>query len=574
MKIFSFAPRASDRTPRRPADLVSAANDPVPWPMALALALQHLALQSIYLVLPIAVAETLGLDARMAANFLCLSLLSMAGLSLLQGIWRGPVGSGYQLTTIPSPVWVGLYLICAASGVAVDQIAALVVIGGAVAVGMVLLIPRPERLFPSELAGVSIFLLGASLLPLVFILLSDKGQLGYEAVLLEMLIVIPSFAVMVVVVLSRLRIAPYGVLFGGAVGLVLVALLMPEQLQFASAIASNPWLAVPQPIPPRFDGLSFGLAAMFIIPILPTFTSILGNLTALQRASDADWKKPDSPPLRRGMLASCLSIFGAGWLGGMAPGPSTAGTSLSIANRSLSRHIAFLGAAIIFAMAFSPKIAALCGALPKVVEAAMLIYVSVIMLVSGSQLITARMLDARRSLVAGVGIFAGMMVLILPDVFLTYLPALASPLSFGSLAALVIHLLTLPLVTRQANLSLPVGASLPRLAEDETIRLGGAWGTNRATMQKIENFLIEIAEVMALRGENTIRVAIRYQEGEVSVVLKHQGGMLPAPSAQPVALSLDSDMEDELGFILWLAIRQASTIERKPGELRLTFNDA
>jgi hypothetical protein len=58
------------------------------------------------------------------------------------------------------------------------------------------------------------------------------------------------------------------------------------------------------------------------------------------------------------------------------------------------------------------------------------------------------------------------------------------------------------------------------------------------------------------------------------VVLKHQGGMLPAPSAHPVALSLDSDMEDELGFILWLAIRQASTIERKPGELRLTFNDA
>jgi NCS2 family nucleobase:cation symporter-2 len=196
------------------------------------------------------------------------------------------------------------------------------------------------------------------------------------------------------------------------------------------------------------------------------------------------------------------------------------------------------------------------------------------MLVSGTQLITIRMLDARRTLVAGVGIFAGMTVLILPGVFLTYLPALASPLSFGAVTALLVHLLTLPLVTRQANLSLPVGNSLPRLAEDETIRLGGAWGTNRATMQKIENFLIEIGEVMALRGENTIRVAIRYQEGEVSVVLKHQGGMLPAPSAQPVALSLDSDMEDELGFILWLAIRQASTIERKPGELRLTFNDA
>jgi hypothetical protein len=167
-----------------------------------------------------------------------------------------------------------------------------------------------------------------------------------------------------------------------------------------------------------------------------------------------------------------------------------------------------------------------------------------------------------------------MSVLILPGAFLTYMPALASPLSFGSLAALLVHLLTLPLVTRQADLSLPVGAKLPRLAEDETIRIGGAWGTQRATMQKVENFLIEIGEVMALRDESTLRVAIRYLEDEVSVVLKHQGGMLPAPSSQPVAMSLDSDMDDQLGFILWLAVRQASTIERKPGELRLTFNDA
>ena len=93
-------------------------------------------------------------------------------------------------------------------------------------------------------------------------------------------------------------------------------------------------------------------------------------------------------------------------------------------------------------------------------------------------------------------------------------------------------------------------------------------------MQKVENFLIEIGEVMALRDENTLRVAIRYLEGEVSLVLKHQGGMLPAPSSLPVAMSLDGDMDDQLGFILWLAVRQATTIERKPGELRLTFIDA
>ena len=574
MKLPTFAPRATDRPVNRPPELLFAPRDFMPWPMAAVMALQHLALQSIYLVLPVAVAGTLGFDARSAANFLCLSLLAMVVLTLAQAMWRGPVGSGYQMASIPAPVWVSAYLLCAANGVAVDQIGALVVIGGAVATGIVLLIRRPEKIFPTELAGVSVFLLGASLLPLVFNLLSDYGHLGHEAIYLEMAIVVPAFLAMVLVVLSRLPIAPFGVMIGGAVGFVLAALLMPEQLQLASAMASNPWLAVPQPIMPRFEGLSVGLAIIFIIPILPTLISVLGSLTALQRAADADWKKPDSPPLRRGLLAASLSICAAGLMGGMAPGASSACYSLSISNRSLSRQIAFVGAAILCALAFSPKLAALCGVMPKSVQAVMLVYVAVIMLVSGTQLMTARMLDTRRTLVAGIGVFAGMSVLILPGVFLTYLPALASPLSFGSLAALVLHLLTLPLVTRQADLSRPVGASLPRLAEEETIRLGGAWGTHRGTMQKVENFLIEIGEVMALRDENTLRVAIRYLEGEVSLVLKHQGGMLPAPSSLPVAMSLDGDMDDQLGFILWLAVRQATTIERKPGELRLTFIDA
>jgi xanthine permease XanP len=574
MKFLPFAPRATDREPSRPEDLLSAAHEPVPWPFAVAMGFQHLALQSIYIVLPVTIAGALGLDARSAANFLCMSLLAMVLLTLAQAMWRGPVGSGYQMASIPAPVYIGPYLICAANGMAIDQIGALVLIGGAFGVGIVLLFPRPEKTFPSELAGVSIFLLGASLLPLIFDLLSDKGQLGPEAILLEMAVVVPAFVVMVLVVLSRLPIAPFGVLIGGAVGFVLAALLMPEQLQFASALASNPWLAVPQPIMPSFEGVTLGLAIMFMIPILPTVTAVLGSLTALQRAADADWKKLDNPPVRRGLLAANLSFCAAGLLGGMAPAQSSACITLSIANRVLSRRIAFIGAAIVCAIAFSPKLAALCSVLPRSVQAVMLIYVAIIMLVSGTQLITARMLDPRRTLVAGVGIFAGITVLMLPGMFMTYLPALGSALSFGCVSSLLVHLLTLPLVTRQANLSLPVGASLPRLAEDETIRLGGAWGTNRATMKKVENFLVEIGEVMALRGENTLRVAIRYLEGEVSVVLKHQGGTLPAPSSQPLAMSLDSDMGDQLAFILWLAVRQASTIERKPGELRLTFNDA
>jgi hypothetical protein len=69
-------------------------------------------------------------------------------------------------------------------------------------------------------------------------------------------------------------------------------------------------------------------------------------------------------------------------------------------------------------------------------------------------------------------------------------------------------------------------------------------------------------------------VTIRYLEEEVSVVLTHGGPPLPAPSAEPAAMSLDGDMDEQLPFILWLATRQATAIERSPTDLRVTFNDS
>lgn len=574
MRLSPFPSRSADRKITRPVDLVSAVPDPVPWGAAAAMALQHLAIQAIYFTLPVVVASALGLDARLTANFLCLSLLATVVLALAQVAWRGPVGSGYPSVSIPSPILVSVYLIGASNGLALDQMAALLLMSGVVAIGILFLVPRPEAVFPSEIAGVVIFLLGASLVPIMLGLMTSGGQSGSETSVLSTTISLLSFIAMVVVALSRLRIAPFCVLIGGIVGVILVTLLLPDRIRFADVMGVNSWLALPEPMLPRFEGLSLGLFIMFVVPILPGFTSTLGNLVALQRASDAAWTKADGPPLRRGLMAFSLATFATGFFGGMAPSPSTACTSLSIANRSLSRRIALAGAVMLCALAFSPKIAALFTVIPPEVVAAMLLYVAAIMLVTGCQLIVARMLDTRRTLVVGVGLIAGLSVLMLPSVFETHLPALASPLSFGSLVALLAHLLTLPLVARQASLTLPIGSGLPRLVEDEALRLGGAWGARRSTMQKVENFLIEMGEVMALREEPSLTVVIRHLEGEVSVVLKHGGAPLPAPSAEPAAMSLDGDMDQQVPFILWLATRQATVIERRPTDLRVTFNDS
>ncbi|MBX9699174.1 MAG: hypothetical protein K2X74_07040, partial [Acetobacteraceae bacterium] len=107
------------------------------------LAAQQLAVQSIYFVLPGVVAMAFGAGPAEAANLLCLSLLGVAVFTLLQGLTRGVVGSGYAMPGIPSPVLLAPYLLAAALGATLDEAAALTLLVG---VATVLAVPLFRRL--------------------------------------------------------------------------------------------------------------------------------------------------------------------------------------------------------------------------------------------------------------------------------------------------------------------------------------------------------------------------------------------------------------------------------------------
>ncbi|TCH96953.1 hypothetical protein EJV46_16600 [Roseococcus sp. SYP-B2431] len=568
-----FAPRAADRKLQRPAEAVFGLDDRVPLPTAAGLAFQHLAVQAIFLVLPAAIAADFGMDPRGATNFLCLSMLAMALFAALQGLRKGPLGAGYQVPAIPSPVFVGVYLLCAGAGLTPDRTGALLVIAGAVAIAASLLIRRPQALVPAELAGLVVVLLGVSLVPVMLDELRLRappvgmGHVGDVAVCLA------AFLVMVGIALSRTRLAPYGVLVGAVSGWG-VAALLPGDSGLAAILAANPWLAWPAPILPRFDGLPIALVLGFAFALVPAKAVLLGNLLALQRAADAGWRKPDGGPLRRGLLANAATLAASGLFGGMAPSASAACVGLSIANRTLATGIALVGAAMMAALAFSPKLVALFVAMPGAVKAAMVLYAVCFIIATGCQLITSRMLDVRRSLVVGLGLVMGLAVVVAPRLFAEHLPALASPLTFGALTGFLLHFATAPFMVRQASFVLPLDASLPRVAEDEALRLGGAWGARRGTMEKVEHFWIEMGEVLAARGLSAAQVQARHAEGEVAVTLRFAGPPLPPPTAAPHVLALEGERAEQEAFMLWLATREASRLERRDHEWRAVFDDA
>lgn len=567
-----FAPRAADHKPQRPPEAVFGLDDRVPFPVAAGLAFQHLAVQAIFLVLPAAIAVSFGLGPREATNFLCLSLLAMALFAALQGLRRGPLGAGYQVPAIPSPIFVGIYLLCAGAGLSPGRTGALLLVAGAVAIAASLLIRRPQALVPAELAGLVVVLLGVSLVPVILdeMQLRDPVLDAEDAV--DVAITVGSFVVMVAIALSRTRLSPYAVLIGAVLGWG-AALLLPGDSGHADILAANPWLAWPEPILPRFEALPVPLLLGFVFAIVPAKAVLLGNLLALQRAADAEWRKPDGGPLRRGLLANGLTLAASGAFGGMAPSASAACVGLSVANRTLAPVIAMVGAAMMAALAFSPKLVAVFVAMPGAVKAAMVLYAVCFIIATGCQLVTARMLDVRRSLVVGLGLVMGLSVVVAPGLFAEHLPALASPLTFGALTGFLLHFATAPFMIRQASFTLPLDASLPRVAEDQALRLGGAWGAKPGTMEKVEHFWIEMGEVLAARGLTSARARARRGEGEIVVSVRFAGPPLPEPAMKPHVSALEGEAAEREAFTLWLATREAARVERGEHGWRVAFED-
>lgn len=563
--------RQADRPLVRPAEVVLDLESRPPVAQLLALAAQQVAVQSIYFVLPGLVAAAFGAEPLEATNFLCLSLLGVALFAVLQGLTRGVVGSGYPMPGIPSPVLLTAYLLAAASGASLGGAAALTALTGLAVVLSLPLFRRLPAIIPTEVAGVVVFLIGASLLPLVIAAMHLEAARPLAA-LPGAAVTLGTVAVMVLVAIGRSRLAPFAVLSGMVAGIGAALAAGMGAPDGARLLAEAPWVALPRPILPDFDPAMLPLGGVFLLCLVPIQASLLGNLIAFQRAADADWRRPDPPPLRRGLLAQGIAVLLTGGIGGMAPAISTAAVGLSVATRTLARRIALAGAAVLLVLAFCPKLVALFVLVPEPVKAAMLLYVAGFMMAQGCQMVAARMLDARRTAVVGLGLGAGLAVLIEPEFFAAGLPALAAPLSFGALVAFLANLLTLPLVARRARFVLPLGAALAPAVEEHWAALGGAWGLRRETVERVRHALTELGDLLSGRGLRELAVVATKEEDRVVLRLGFAGPSLPPPAARPRARDLEDGTTSLEAFAVWMATRHAQRhAQRRTGEGRVEF---
>src|SRR5436190_2139952 len=318
-----FLGRGLDRRITRPQGLVYGL-DEAPAPAAtIGLALQQVAIQSIYFVIPAVLAGSLSPDPTDASRFLSLSILAVALWQALQVLTRGVIGSGYPIPGTHTAALVGAYSITGLAGLSFGAAGAMLMLTGLTCVILTFVVHRLRLVLPGEVAGVVVILIGVALIGLAthrFGLQAGGKRPESSAVL----VFLASIIVMAVVALSRTRASPFAVLFGMIVGVPLALALGHGYPDAAARIADRPWIAMPEPWLPRFDQISPVPLLAFLVAIVALKATAMGSMVVMQRASDAGWTRADAPPIRRGLLANALSMIVAGAMGAACPAPATA----------------------------------------------------------------------------------------------------------------------------------------------------------------------------------------------------------------------------------------------------------
>ena len=207
--------RSADKRMQPPTGLVAWLDTPLPYPVSIGLAMQHLAVQSVYFVLPATAAAAVSRDPGEITRFLCLSILAAALWQALQLITRGPIGSGYPIPATHTAALLGAYMMTGHSGGGFEAIGAMVFLTGIGAIGLVFALRRLRVFLPNEVAGVVVILIGVALVSLATaqLGLQPGGTPPHTNALLAMF---GSLGVIIGVALSRTKAAPFAVLAGSA----------------------------------------------------------------------------------------------------------------------------------------------------------------------------------------------------------------------------------------------------------------------------------------------------------------------------------------------------------------------
>ncbi len=550
---------------KKPSGIVYGVEDIPPTGITVLSGLQHVGLVSVILVFPLLVGREAGLSPEESLDLLSVSMLVLALGTVLQALPRGPVGA-----RVLSPVvFTATYLTPAILAVKIGgpaAMAGMTLLGGLGEIALSRGLRALRPFFPPEICGFVVVMIGVAL-----------GSLGLRTVLgvdtpggaggAGIAVAVVTFAVMVALNVwtqgvTRLFCALIGMGVGYAAAAAVGILGAPE----LDRVLVAPIVHVPRP--PR-AGWAFDAALVvpFVVAALGSVVRVMGDLTITQKINDAEWVRPDLAALERGVLANGVTNVLAGLLGTVGVSTYTSSIGLAGATGVTSRRVGWAIGGIFLATAFLPKVSAVLLAMPPPVIGAALVFSACFIFVNGLQIITSRMLDARRTFVVGASFMLGLAVDLFPGVF-DGLPAGVRPLFstslvLGTLSAIGLNALFRLGMKRRATIVVDPREPSAGATDQFLDEHGAGWGARSDVIDRARFNLAQSIETIAdaCEPQGPLAIEAAFDEFSLDVRVSYDGAPLELPDRRPSNEEIIASEDGQRKLAGYMLRRYADRVE-------------
>ena len=553
--------------PRTPPDIVYDVDDVPAGPTLVTLGLQHVFVIAISLILPVLIAREVGLSDKEAAYFVSMSMLASGiGTCLQAWKYKGLIGSGYLCPCVCGPAYLSSSILAVKNG-GLSLLFGMTALTGVFQVGLSRVIGRLRVLFPVEVTGVVVIMVGISIIPFTIPLFLSTGTTDPVTAQKEVLVAIVTFAIILWFTIwgkgmGRLFPALIGIL----VGYLLSAMLGIIDVSTYQAFEKAPLFAIPDF---SYFGVSFsfGLLIPFVVATICSSFKNVGDISICQKAGDLDWKRPDFPTISNGILSDGITTTVGGLLGGIGQSSSSANIGLALATRAISRYIAFAAGGILIFLALFPKIATVFLVMPAPVMGAALVYMGSFMIVAGLGILTSRMMDARKTFVIGVSLMFGIGAYILPDTF-SHMDPLISPLfesglAIATLLAVVLNLIVRIGVGKEETLVLSAQDSGADRIFAYMEMAGERFGARREVIVEASHALSQTCDALLDFGlaKGEIRITTRFDDMNLDITIQYHGDPIPLPTHCPSEKEIQEDDTQLINLTGFLIRNYVDTIQ-------------
>ena len=563
---------------KKPPHIAYAVEDRPPLAVTVLSGLQHVGIIAIALVYPLILSREAGLPLAQTSHVLAATMLILGLGAVLQSLPRGALGAGYLCPPVCTAAYLAPSLLAVKTG-GISLAFGMLAFGGVIEAALSRLL-RPLRPYlPPEVSGLVVVLIAVTLGSLAFRSLLGIGMPQPEH-LPHFLVAAVTLGTMVgLSVWSRGWPRIFCALIGMAVG-------------YAAAVANGALTAAdlrtvqaaPLFSPPGFaaQGWSWhvGLAIPFAIAALANCVRTIGDVTICQKINDADWVRPDMRSISGGALANGVTNILGGMFGAHGVSTYTSSVGLAAATGVTSRRVGYAIGGIFIVLAFMPKASAVFLIMPAPVIGAATLFTSAIIFINGLQIITSRLLDARRTFVIGLAFMAAMAIELYPS-FFAGLPAatsvfFSSSLVLGTVTALLLNLVFRLGVRRTQKLVVDPRHVDPAAIEAFMETRGAAWGARRDVIDRAGFDLAQSIETIVDSGVATgsLEIEASFDEFSLDLRVSYDGPPLELPEVRPSNEEIMASEEGARRLAGFMLRRHADRVQaaHKAGRSTILFH--